>query len=126
MGIVTVKGLRSWNLNAADLQATARFYREVLGAEQRQSQSIAGATVIRMDAGGIGIGLFDAAQGSRPGVPHHTFQVEGPTDPDELVGQLKAKGYEVDGVRRHGGGIGYSVYVLDPSGNRLELSTGQG
>ena len=126
MSVVTVRGFRSWNLNAQELDATAQFYREVLGAEQRQTQTIAGAKVIRMDAGGIGIGLFDAAQGSRPGVPHHTFQVEGPTDPDDLVQQLRAKGYEVDGVRRHGGGTGYSVYVLDPSGNRLELSTGQG
>ena len=126
MSIVKVSGFRSWNLNASDLDATARFYRDVLGAEERGSQTIGGARVVRMNAGGVGIGLFDASTGDRPGIPHHTFLIEGPSDPDVLVEQLKAKGCTVDGVRRYQGGIGYSVYVLDPSGNRLELSTGQG
>jgi hypothetical protein len=40
--------------------------------------------------------------------------------------QLEAKGAKVDGIRHHGNGPGYSVYVIDPSGNRLELSTGSG
>ena len=55
-----------------------------------------------------------------------SFEVEGPEDPEELTREIEAKGFQVDGVRRHGNGPGYSVYVLDPSGNRLELSKGQG
>ena len=43
-------------------------------------------------------------------------------DPNELVKELEAKGAKVDEIRRHGNGPGYSVYVIDPSGNRLELS----
>ena len=58
----------------------------------------------------------------RRGVPHHTFDIEGPNDPKELIKELEAKGIKVDDTRLHGEGPGYSVYVIDPSGNRLELS----
>ena len=43
-------------------------------------------------------------------------------DPKELIKELEAKGIKVDETRIHGEGPGYSVYVIDPSGNRLELS----
>lgn len=115
-------GFRSWNLNANDLEAMVAFYREVLGAPEGQRQTIGGATVARLRVGDHGIGLFDAAAGGRPGVPHHTFNGEGPADPDVLVKELEAKGVHVDGVRREGDSGRYSVYVFDPSGNRLELS----
>ena len=58
----------------------------------------------------------------RRGVPHHTFDIEGPGDPKELIKELEAKGIKVDDMRLHGEGPGYSVYVIDPSGNRIELS----
>jgi predicted enzyme related to lactoylglutathione lyase len=117
-----VKGLRSWNLNADKLRETTAFYRDVLGAEERQQQTIAGAAVVRLRLGGTGIGLFDASHGPRPGVPHHTFDLDGPPDAEKLGKELEAKGAKVDTVRPHGTGPGYSVYVDDPSGNRLELS----
>ena len=67
-----------------------------------------------------------ASDGARPGVPHHTFEVQGPDDPQDLVREIEAKGFKVENVREHRGGEGYSVYVTDPSGNRLELSCGEG
>jgi catechol 2,3-dioxygenase-like lactoylglutathione lyase family enzyme len=73
-------------------------------------------------AGETGLGFFDATEKRAPGVPHHTFDVEGPGDPQELIKELEAKGIRTDGMRLHGNGPGYSVYVVDPSGNRLELS----
>ena len=119
-----VTGIRSWNLNADDLEASVTFYQAVLGAEGSMRHSVAGADVARLKVGGFGIGLFDGSQGPRPGVPHHTFDFKGgPRDPQELEQELEAKGVKVDGVRPHGEGPGYSVYVVDPSGNRLELST---
>jgi hypothetical protein len=48
--------------------------------------------------------------------------MEGPNDPKELIKELEAKGIKVDETRIHGEGPGYSIYVVDPSGNRLELS----
>ncbi len=118
-----VTGIRSWNLNAEDLEATAKFYRDVLGATESNRHTVQGAVVARLKLGQTGLGLFDASGGPRPGVPHHTLDFEGPRDPDEMVKELESKGVKVEGIRKHGEGPGYSVYVTDPSGNRLELST---
>ncbi len=115
-------GLRSWNLNADDLDQTLQFYRDVLGVEDPARQNIAGANVARLRVGTQGIGLFDAAGGPRPGVPHHTFSCEGPADAEEMKRELESRGASVESIRIHGENAGYSVYVLDPSGNRLELS----
>ena len=117
-----IKGMRSWNLNTEDLEASVRFYADVLGAEERGRHPIGGADVARLRLGATGIGLFDASQGPRPGVPHHTLDLDGPDDSGLLVKELEGRGVTVESVRRHGDGPGYSVYVSDPSGNRLELS----
>jgi catechol 2,3-dioxygenase-like lactoylglutathione lyase family enzyme len=55
-------------------------------------------------------------------VPHHTFDIEGPSDSKELIEELQAKGIQVEETRVHGQGPGYSVYITDPNGNRIELS----
>ena len=115
-------GCRSWNLNADDLDEMVAFYRDKLGVSESARQTIAGANVVRLRAGEQGIGLFDAAQGPRPGIPHHTFICEGPADSQELTRELSARGIAVESVRPEHDGRGYSVYVLDPSANRLELS----
>jgi len=114
--------MRSWNFHAENLDQMAKFYQQALGAEITAQQTIAGVKVFRLRAGETGLGLFDAAEKRAPGVPHHTFDIEGPSDPQELIKELEAKGIKVDGLRLHGQGPGYSVYVIDPSGNRLELS----
>jgi catechol 2,3-dioxygenase-like lactoylglutathione lyase family enzyme len=100
-----------------------RFYRDILGAEETRHHQVAGANVERLKLGSTGLGLFDAKDGPRPGVPHHTFDFEGPQEPDAMVRELEAKGIKVENIRMHGNGPGYSVYVYDPCGNRIELST---
>lgn len=122
--MVKIRGLRSWNFQADSLEEMTRFYGDILGAELRTTQTIGGVKVARLRLGETGLGLFDASKERLPGVPHHTFEIEGPSDPEELVKELQAKGAKVDGIRRHGNGPGYSVYVIDPGGNRLELSAG--
>lgn len=117
-----ITGMRSWNLNAEDLAATVAFYRDGLGVQEAGRQNIGGADVVRLRAGDQGIGLFDSAGGPRPGVPHHTLACESPADAEALTKELEARGIKVDSVRQHMEDAGYSVYVLDPSGNRLELS----
>ena len=118
------KTLRSWNLNARDLDATVRFYESVLGASVKNRHQVQGVDVVRLDLGGFSIGIFDASAGDRPGVPHHTVAIDGPDDPEQLKRELVAKGIAVDHIRPHaaGEGGGYSLYVTDPAGNRLELS----
>lgn len=119
-----ITGIRSWNLNGTKFEETVQFYKAVLGAQETNRHQVAGVDVARLKTAGFGIGVFDANGGDRPGVPHHTFDFTGgPADAQDLVKELEGKGIAVDGVRVHGSGPGYSVYVVDPSGNRIELST---
>ena len=92
------------------------------GRRLARTQTLGGVQINRLRAGDTGVGLFDASEKQFPGVPHHTFEIEGPNDPKELIEELAAKGITVDETRMHGNGPGYSVYLTDPSGNRLELS----
>lgn len=117
---------RSWNFNAGDLDATVRFYQDVLGATVRKVHKVAGVDVVRLDLGGAVLGVFDASKDRHPRVPHHTFEIDGPGEPEEFAREIEARGAKVSEIRRHGDGKGYSVYVIDPSGNRLELSTSSG
>jgi predicted enzyme related to lactoylglutathione lyase len=121
--MTNVGRLRTWNFNAGDLEATVAFYRDVLGAEETGRHEARGGNVARLKIGTSGIGVFDAKDGPRPGVPHHTFEFEGPRDPQATIAELEAKGAKVEDMRMHGEGPGYSLYVTDPAGNRLELST---
>ena len=114
---------RSWNLNADNFQDTVKFYRNILGAEERTFNQVNGVDVSRVGLGNMVVGIFDAVDGPRPGVPHHTFDIEGPEDPQEAVKELESMGIEVQGLRVHQEDNGYSIYVNDPAGNRLELST---
>jgi predicted enzyme related to lactoylglutathione lyase len=116
--------VRSWNLNANNLAASVEFYRDLLGAQVKNEHQVQGVDVARLDLGGFSLGLFDASGGDRPGVPHHTIGIEGPDDPEDLKREIEAKGITVDHIRPHSDreGGGYSLYVNDPSGNRLELS----
>ena len=114
---------RSWNLNADKFQDTVDFYRNILGAEDRSFNQVNGVDVSRVLLGNMVVGVFDAEGGPRPGVPHHTFDIEGPADAQDAVKELEGMGIEVQGVRVHQEDDGYSIYVNDPAGNRLELST---
>ncbi len=119
------KTIRSWNLNADNLEESVKFYRDLLGADERNRHQVQGVDVVRLKLGDFSIGLFDASGGERPGVPHHTVGVDGPADPEELKSEIEGRGITVDHIRPHGEDKGYSLYVTDPSGNRLELSVGK-
>ena len=99
------------------------FYRDFVGGAEGRSMTIGGVTVAHVDLGGLTLGLFDATEGPRPGVPHHTFDVEWPGDLETVQQELESKGIKVEAVRMHRDGPGYSLYFDDPSGNRIELST---
>lgn len=115
--------LRTWNFNAPDLEATVAFYRDVLGAEGGSTHEARPGQVARLKLGSSGIGVFDACDGPRPGVPHYTLEFEGQLDPSVMRADLESRGAKVEDLRMHGAGPGYSLYVTDPAGNRLELST---
>ncbi|HEY7165117.1 MAG TPA: VOC family protein [Candidatus Binatia bacterium] len=114
--------LKSWNFHAENLDEMTRFYQQALGTELRVQHTVAGVKVNRLRAGETGLGLFDASEKRVEIVPHHTFDIEGPEEANDLIKELEGKGIKVDELRIHGEGPGYSVYVRDPAGNRLELS----
>jgi predicted enzyme related to lactoylglutathione lyase len=118
-----VKGIRSWNFNADKLDDTVAFYRDFLGGEEGRTATIGGVTVAHVSLGDLTVGMFDASEGPRPGVPHHTLDVEWPGEADAVIKELEGKGIKVDGMREHRENVGYSLYFNDPSGNRVELST---
>jgi lactoylglutathione lyase len=60
----------------------------------------------------------------RMGLTHVAIVVGAERDVDRVTARLRADGYEVvDGPRRTGDGY-YESVVLDPDGNRLELTAG--
>ncbi|MDE0029577.1 MAG: VOC family protein [Deltaproteobacteria bacterium] len=117
---------RSWNFNADDLEQTVSFYQDVLGATVRKKHKVAGVDVVRLNLGNAVLGVFDASKDRHPRVPHHTFEIDARGEPEDFVKEIEARGAKVSEIRRHDDGKGYSVYVVDPSGNRLELSTSSG
>jgi catechol 2,3-dioxygenase-like lactoylglutathione lyase family enzyme len=121
--VLRITGMRSWNINADNLDQMVHFYCDILGAEETRRHNVGDALVARLRLAGLGIGVFDAASGPRPGVPHHTLEFEGSSEMEATIRELESQGVEVEETRVHGEGPGYSLYVTDPSGNRLELST---
>ena len=61
-----VKRIRSWNLNADNLDEMVRFYSDVLGADEGGRHNVGGTEVARLRLGATGIGLFDASDGEMP------------------------------------------------------------
>ena len=121
--MMNITRFSSLNVNAVDFDATVKFYEDVLNAQVNVRHEVGGVPVARLSLGGVSIGLFDASGGDRPGVPHHTFSFEWGEDMNATINLLAERGAEIEGTRQHGEGPGYSVYVNDPSGNRIELST---
>lgn len=124
-----VKGVRSWNTNASELEAMVRFYRDVVGAnvvQEPQREDRRGGitvTIARLDVGLMSLGLFDWGDAARADWPHHSYEIEWPGDAESARKQLEEAGIKVEGLRLHGEGPGYSITLRDPCGNRLELST---
>jgi lactoylglutathione lyase len=60
----------------------------------------------------------------RMGLTHLAFAVGSESEVDRLTNRLRAEGHSVlEGPRRTGDGY-YESVVLDPEGNRVELTTG--
>jgi len=121
--VFKVKSIRSWNVNADNLDEMVRFYRDFVGGEEGRTATIGGVTVAHVKLGELTLGMFDASEGPRPGVPHHTFDIEWPGDLETVSRQLEQRGVSLAATRQHRDGPGYSLYFDDPAGNRIELST---
>jgi hypothetical protein len=124
-----VNRLVSWNCSTEQLPATVEFYRSLFGdaavgepAVERRSDGTE-LTIARLTLADLSIGFYDWPGGRRPSWDHHTFEVAWPGEPEIVTAVLEREGVQVEGLRRHAGGQGYSMVLRDPAGNRVELST---
>jgi catechol 2,3-dioxygenase-like lactoylglutathione lyase family enzyme len=123
-----VKGLRTFAMSARDLDKAEQFYTAVLGGEvvrrvTPDKEQLAAGQVREVDVrlGNFEIHMFDASKGARAVDPHHTLNIPWQEREDALKA-LRQAGASIEKVREHRDGIGHSINVLDPDGNRWELS----
>jgi glyoxylase I family protein len=114
----------------ADLDASLRFYTEVLGASVEKVQAGIGLWQLRAGTALIDLVPLDGELGRMGGagpsgegrnVDHVCFRVL-PWDEAATLVHLAAFGIEAKVEQRYGAeGSGPSIYLTDPDGNGLEL-----
>lgn len=110
-------------LNVRDVEASTRFYTEILGFEiavRRPNMTFLTCGKIHHD-----LALFKASEDSPPvsegqvGLNHFAVQIEDLDALKETYLRLKEKGVPVDNTVDHG--MTQSVYFHDPDGIRIEF-----
>lgn len=127
----TLKQIDHIVLRIRDLEASERFYCEVLGCTMDKRQEAIGLIQVRAGASLIDLipldGKLGRMGGAGPGkeghnVDHFAIEVV-PFDEAAIRAHLAAHGVEVGEVgQRYGArGDGPSIYLKDPDGNTVEL-----
>ncbi len=119
----TVKAVRTWQINADNFDETVSFYRDLLGGTEGPTRLAGEAPVTNVAVGGVVLGICDQAKGGRPGNPHHMLEIEWAGELEHVVKELEAKGIHVEASRQQPDSRDYSLTLIDPAGNRIELST---
>ena len=118
-------------LRVRDVEASLRFYQDVLGCTLDKVQEKFGLWQVRAGASLIDLvalnGLLGQAGGAGPvregrNVDHFAIQIA-PFDEDAIRAHLALHGIAItqSGTRYGAQGSGPSIYVLDPDGNTVEL-----
>lgn len=125
--MLEVKAIRTFAINAKDLTRAEEFYTQALGGEvirrvDPNEEQLKRGRVKEVDVqlGNFQVHIFDASQGPRPGIPHHTLMIPW-MEKEKRIQGLEGDGAKVENVRDHPDGKGYSLYVKDPDGNIWEL-----
>lgn len=123
-----IKNIRTLAMSVKDLGQAEKFYTEVLGgkivkkiAPTEEERKNGRYPEVDVQLGNFQVHLFDGSRGPRPVDPHHTLTI--PWQEKEIsIKELQRCGAEIEKVRPHADGKSYSLNVLDPDGNRWELS----
>ena len=125
-----VVGMDHIVVNVSDVDEALRFYGDILGLEVLRLDQFrkgeVGFVSVRLSGDTIIDLRPNAETPGRPvNVDHFCLVVE-PTDMEETLAELRAKGVEISGdvgTRWGARGNGPSFYVRAPDGNRFELKT---
>jgi glyoxylase I family protein len=128
---LTVSGIDHVVLRVKDLEASLRFYTEVLGCPLERRRDDLGLFQLRAGGSLIDLVPVDGVIGRRGGpaaspeahnVDHICLRIAG-FEPERVRDHLAARGVAVDseGVRYGSSGDGYSMSITDPDGNGIEL-----
>ena len=133
MGAIQIRGIDHVVLRVSDLERSLRFYCGVLGC--REERRIDALGLVQLRAGASLIDLVDVSGtlgrlgGGPPGdtqrnMDHVALQLAA-FDERALRAELAAANVEAGEVgQRYGAeGMGPSLYIRDPDGNRVELRT---
>jgi catechol 2,3-dioxygenase-like lactoylglutathione lyase family enzyme len=122
---VRVHGVSELVLEVLDLEASERFYTDVLGFQvverwpNREAVWVMGGSQTRIGLWRPQVGLA----GGRGGIHvHYALHIDD-SDFDAAEAQLRRKGYEPEIVLFREGDRGRALYVTDPDGNVVELWT---
>lgn len=128
--MITIQNIDHVVFRVTNLEGTARFYTEVLGARWEKKREDIGLYQLRIGTSLIDLVPVDSTLGrlggGAPGkegrnVDHVCFRVL-PWDGEAVLEHLRGHGIESQIVSRYGAdGNGPSVYLTDPEGNNLEL-----
>ncbi len=110
-------------LNVSDVEASTKFYTEVVGFEISKTSPI--GTFLTCGKIHHDLALFQAPEGAAPvstgqiGLNHFAIQVEDLDALKEVYGRLNRNDATVDHLTDHG--MTKSVYFFDPDGIRVEF-----
>jgi glyoxylase I family protein len=108
-------GVHHVSINVDDMNAARRFYTEDLGLTERDDRPDVGFDGAWLDAGGQQIHLISGVVPKGEG-QHFALQV---ADLDAVIDELRSRGVKVGKAVPIG--TGRQSFVLDPSGNLVEL-----
>lgn len=110
-----IHGFAHMLLQVADLDASRRFYAELLGFTERKAKPLAdGRPFVPFHQG---IALTTGGRGAPLQIDHMAFRVSGV---DSLAARLREAGVKFF-QDLHDGIYGRTIYVTDPDGNKIEL-----
>jgi len=108
-------GVHHVSINVADAEEAVRFYTEVLGLTERADRPDFGFGGAWLDAGNQQVHLIEGGVPDRLG-QHFALRVD---DLDGVIAELRERSVEVSDPSPVG--TGRQAFVVDPSGNLVEL-----
>jgi glyoxylase I family protein len=114
-GAMRPLGVHHVSINVADVEASTAFYTDVLGGTVRDDRPNFGVGGAWIDLGAAQVHLIETAVPPNLG-QHFAILVD---DLDGAVDELRAKGYDIGDPKPIGSNR--QTFVIDPSGNAVEL-----